>query len=196
MSEAMRWRAIFAWWRTAQPPPNSAPPATELRRSPSASDEIEPHQNLTSHLWGGRKLLSKFRVGGMRETTLTDGCRARTYAFARAPRALRAFFMFSRRVRTCPHSVRGAPGEGKLLGDDNRRNCLNRLDARNLGNVVPQHVLDAIAQRDGRRRTAGAASLKMQEHCARTTIEAFEDDVAAVRSDRRTYARFEQLFDL
>src|SRR6476660_6821200 len=86
------------------------------------------------------------------------------------------------------------PHQGSARKDDSSRTeGLNGFDGRHFGNVMAEHILDAVSQRDGRRRAASAASLKMQEHRSRTAVEALEDDIAAVAGHRRAHTRLQKL---
>ena len=71
-----------------------------------------------------------------------------------------------------------------------------RSDRADLGHVrheMPQQVLDAVLERRGRGRAAGAGALHRQEYDA--VLEAAEGDVAAVIGDRRPHARLDQFLD-
>src|SRR4051812_35280222 len=70
------------------------------------------------------------------------------------------------------------------------------LDGPNFGDVrheMAQQILDAVLERRGGRRTAGARALHRQiDHAV---LVAAERDVAAIVRDRRAYARLDQLLD-
>ena len=67
------------------------------------------------------------------------------------------------------------------------------LDLAHLGDEVAEQVLDAVLQRRGRRRAAGAGAAHVEEHDA--VAKALEGDVAAVLGDGRAHARLDQFLD-
>src|SRR5581483_3614123 len=71
--------------------------------------------------------------------------------------------------------------------------ALDRANFRHVRHEMPQQILDALLQRRGRRRAAGAGPAHVEEHDA--VLVAAEGDVAAVGGDRRPHARLDQLLD-
>ena len=72
-------------------------------------------------------------------------------------------------------------------------NSSHRPDFDHVGHEMLQQVLDAVLQRRGRGRAAGAGALHVEIDDA--VPEAAEGDVAAVIRDRRPHAGFDQVLD-
>src|SRR4029077_10144015 len=70
---------------------------------------------------------------------------------------------------------------------------LHRPHFGDVGKEMTQQILNAVAQRGGRRRAARAGALHVQ--IDDTVLETLERDVAAVIGDGRPYARLDQLLD-
>src|SRR5882672_11371997 len=81
-------------------------------------------------------------------------------------------------------------GSGTFFRDQARS---DRPHLGNVGHEMTQQILDAVLERRGRRRAAGAGAFHRQEHDP--VLVAAESDIAAVIGNRRTHAGFDQLLD-
>ena len=70
------------------------------------------------------------------------------------------------------------------------------FDRGHFRHIMAQHVLDAVLQGHGGRRTAGAGALQMQRDNAGGAVKALEDDVAAILRHGRAHPRLDQFLDL
>src|SRR5687767_8881159 len=73
------------------------------------------------------------------------------------------------------------------------RSASNRLDLAHIRQEVAQQVLDAVLQRRGRGRAAGAGALHRQ--IDRAVLEAAEGDVAAIAGNGRADSGLQQVLD-
>ena len=77
--------------------------------------------------------------------------------------------------------------------DTSRKNKLHRPHFGDVRKEMTQQILNAVAQRCGRRRAAGAGALHVQIDDA--VLEALEGNIATIAGDRRPHPRLDQLLD-